>query len=158
MAEQDKIQYQGQYFKLITSYNEYDQFKNDPDNVDRSENARMQRAVVGAPIARSHPTSEAMISAVYALKFPGRALGHFPERPQPDGTVLSGWSVEIPRAGKWRILVFRGVAGEYTLIDDFVAADDPLITAVNEQDGHLVFSDLHGKRVLTRQLSDRGSR
>ena len=48
---------------------------------------------------------------MFALKAPGYGMTSFGEKPQPDGSILAGFSVEVPRADKARVLVFRGRDG-----------------------------------------------
>jgi len=90
--------------------------------------------------------------AVGEIAFPGYGSGGFAQQLQPDGSVLKGFSVEIPRAEKDRCLIFQGRNGKYRLIDDFVASDSPYIWRVTEENGVLVYSTAEGERVLTRPL------
>jgi hypothetical protein len=79
----------------------------------------------------------------------------FGERPQEDGSTLAGYAIEIPRANKERVLVFRGRNGRYALIDDFVAGEEPEISKLQVLNGQLVYSDEEGKQVLVRPLGER---
>ena len=49
----NEIDYRGEKIKLTKAYADYDEYKNDPDNIDPSETERVQRLVLGAPIART---------------------------------------------------------------------------------------------------------
>jgi hypothetical protein len=83
--------------------------------------------------------------------FPGYGSGGFVEQSQADGTVLMGFSVEIPRATKTRYFVFQGRDGVYTLVDDFVQPDTAgLLHAVIRRGNDLVFTSLDGKEALVR--------
>ena len=42
----DVIEYRGERFKLTKAYYDYDDYKEDPNNIDPSENARVERAVI----------------------------------------------------------------------------------------------------------------
>lgn len=68
-----------------------------------------------------------MLRALDGIQSPGYGSGQFGEKIQPDGTSLAGFSVEIPRADKERVFVFRGHDKVYTLIDDFVYSFAPHI-------------------------------
>jgi hypothetical protein len=117
------IEYQGQQVKLSKPYDDYDDYKNDPNNLARDEVANVRRLVQSAPIASRFINRQQMIHAVFELKFPGYGLTSCGEKAQLDGSVLALFGVEIPKADQTRYLLFRGNNGTYTLIDDFVYSD-----------------------------------
>ena len=45
------IDYRGEQFKLTKTYGDYDDYKNDPENLDFSENERVEQAVTQATLA-----------------------------------------------------------------------------------------------------------
>jgi hypothetical protein len=117
----------------------------------------MEQAVGQAKIGPTYQNREQLTRAMFALKAPGHGMTAFGEKPQSDGSILAGFSVEIPRANKERVLVFRGRNGIYTLIDDFLTAKvevDSKIMAVSLQSGSLLYSSLEGKEVLRRPLAE----
>jgi len=148
----NEIDYRGEKIKLTKSYSDFDDYKNDPENIDPAETARVQRLVMEAPIEREFNSLLDASKAVGEIAFPGYGSGGFAQQPQPDGSILTGFSVEIPRAEKDRCFTFRGKNGKYRLIDDFVLSEAPYIWRVTEEDGTLVYSTAEGKRVLTRPL------
>jgi hypothetical protein len=151
----NEITYRGEKIKLSKSYSDFDDYKNDPENIHPSETARVQRLVMEAPIKRNFDSLLEASKAVGEIAFPGYGTSGFQQQQQPDGTVLMGFSVEIPRAEKDRCFAFRGVNGKFELIDDFVAPDTPSIQRVSIEDRTLVYSTLNGQRVLTRPLQAR---
>jgi hypothetical protein len=151
----DEIEYQGQKFKLTRAYADYHDYKNDPNNLDPAENARVERAVANARVADAYASVEEVSAAVGDVQFPGYGLTGFGERPQPDGTSLDVYLIEIPRADKDRVLVFRGRNGRYALVDDFVAASEPPITQVRESGGRLLYCGPDDEPLLSRPLADR---
>jgi hypothetical protein len=149
----DVVEYQSQIFKLTRSYRDYDDYKNDPDNLDPSENARVERAVAEARVAGTFRTREDMIhAAVFDLRFPGYGLTSL-EDVQPDGSTLACFRIEIPRAGKDRVMVFRGQDKARSLIDDFIALEKAAFISVTERDGALVYSAWDGSPVFVRPLA-----
>jgi hypothetical protein len=48
-----EIDYRGERIKLTKSYADFDDYKNDPENIDPSATERVQRLVLGAPIAKT---------------------------------------------------------------------------------------------------------
>jgi hypothetical protein len=153
MSTPDPIDYRGETFKLTRSYSDYDDYKNDPENIDPSENARIERLVSEAELPDSFSSREELTQAVFDLKFPGYGLSCFSEKEQEDGSVLTGFAIEIPRAEKDRYLVFRGRNGRFTRIDDFVESSDLAILQVREEKGQLVYCNREGDVVLRRPLA-----
>jgi len=149
----DEVEYRGERFKLSKAYADYDDLKNDPDNLHPSEYARVERAVTGTKVDPTCSSRDRMTRAVFGLRFPGYGMGGFGETPQPDGTTLAAFSVEVPRADKDRVLVFRSRGGAYTLIDDFSTAADQGISQVRQEGRGLVYSSFDGKPILTRPLA-----
>ena len=131
----DQIDYRGEKIKLTKAYADYAAYKNDPENIAPSETERVQRLVLGAPIAKTFRTRLEASKAIGLIAFPGYGSGGFVEQSQADGTFLMGFSVEVPRAGKDRYFVFHGRDGVYTLVDDFVHPDTAGLCAVSLVEG-----------------------
>jgi hypothetical protein len=146
----DSIEFRGEQFKLTKAYSDYEDYKDDPNNLAPSENARVERAVTQAKVSPGSLTRTEMVREVFGLQFPGYGMTQFSEKAQPDGTSLAAFSVEIPRAHKDRVLVFRGRGDVYSLIDDFVFSSADRIMRVRREAGQLVYSNLEGKQVLDR--------
>ena len=147
------IDYRGEKIRLTKSYADFDDYKNDPQNIDPAETARVQRLVMEAPLERDFESLVDASKAAGEIAFPGYGSGGFGEQLQPDGTVLTGFSIEIPRAEKHRYLIFRGGHGKYRLIDDFVLSDKTIIGHVTEENGALVYSTHQGQRLMTRPFN-----
>lgn len=153
MPSDHSIRYQGQSIKVNKSYRDYDDYKNDPNNLAPDDAAKIQQLVQAAPIAKQFPDRRQMTSAVFKLKFPGYGLGAHGDKPQPDGSVLALFGVEIPQSGNTRYLLFRGSGGSYSLIDDFVYADNAAIGGVAVDGDKLVYSTWQGAKVVERSPS-----
>ena len=151
-AAADEILYRGEKIKLSKAYYDFDDYKNDPENIHPSETERVQKLVIEAPIAREFKSLQDVSTAVMEIAFPGYGTGGFRELKQSDGSMLSVCMVEIPRAEKSRYLAFRGANETYRLIDDFVAPDFPSIDEVTVENGMLVYRTSAGQTVLTRPL------
>src|SRR5438132_8339325 len=121
MGGDNTIQYRGQTIQLSKAYADFDEYKNDPNNIALSETERVKQLVETAPIAMSYPDRESLVKAVFEIQFPGYGMSMFGESPQSDGSVLSGFAIEIPRAERERIVVFQLKNRSYRLIDDFLA-------------------------------------
>jgi hypothetical protein len=147
------VEYRGEKIHLRRPYDDYDDYKSDPDNLDPSEIERVGKLVAGAPLKRSYRGREAMLRAVFGLEFPGYGITSFGRSKQADDSLLEAFAIEIPRASRNRYVIFRGVHDRYTLLDDFVASNDQDILRVRASDGQLVYSTLQGKDVLTRPIT-----
>lgn len=147
----NEIDYRGERIKLSKAYASYDDYRNDPANIDASETERVQRLVLGAPIARTFGSLIEASKAIGQIAFPGYGSGGFVEQAQGDGSVLTGFSVEVPRARKERCFVLEGRNGVYTLIDDFIYPDTAgLLRRVVRRGNELVFVSIDGKETLVR--------
>jgi hypothetical protein len=146
------IEYRGQKVKLTKFYLDYEDYKDDPDNIDPSENDRVQRMVAEAPIAHSFASRKAAVDAVFEIKFPGYGSGGFGGPIQTSEGSLNGLLVEIPRSDKARYFIFRNTHGNYVLVDDFAASDALEIETVREEQGNLVYSTAAGERRLVHPI------
>jgi hypothetical protein len=144
------VEYRGERITLSRWYPDYDDYKNDPENIAPSERARVQGLVTTAPIARAFQARLDMLKALSSLRFPGYGSTQFGETLQSDGTLLSGFSIEVPMANQERILVFRARDGHYSLVDDFVVPGDQFIGSVRAEGEQLVYSTRQGREVLRR--------
>jgi hypothetical protein len=133
------VEYRGEQIKLSRFYLDYDDYKNDPDNIDPSETSRVQRLVMDAPIGATLATNKEIVHAAFAIKFPGYGLGGLSDGRNGENS-LDGFSIEIPRADKERYVTFRYESGKYVLIDDFVGPGMPLLTRVRQENNSLVYS------------------
>jgi len=111
-----------------------------------------ERDILQMPVATTYPSAEQLTRAMFNLKSPAAGLTSFGDKAQPDGSILTGFSVEIPGLKKARLLVFRGRDGAYSLIDDFVAPGEPQVMQVVERDGSLIYSTLEGQQVFVRPI------
>jgi hypothetical protein len=146
------IEYQGEKIKLTKYYLSFEDYKDDPDNIDPSETKRVERLVTQTPIGHHFAGRKELARALVEVKFPGYGLGFAGKQTQPADKVLELSSVEIPKAERNRYLVFEEKNGSFSLIDDFVAPSAPEIMQVRQENGILVYSTRSGQRVLTRPV------
>jgi len=118
---QDTIEYRGEHFKMSKRYSSYEDYKDDPNNLDTNEIPRIEKAMLEASIGKDFANREQFSRAIFRVKFPGYGLSSLGEKSQPDGSVLTVMSVEIPQRDKDRYFVARKVGGHVNLVDDFVA-------------------------------------
>jgi hypothetical protein len=152
-GSENSIQYRGQTIALSRAYADFDEYKNDPNNIAAGETERVGQLVATAPIAATYPNREAMVNAVMAVQFPGYGLSLFNDSTQADGTVLSGFSIEIPRVGQERIVVFQLKNGGYKLLDDFLGPAD--VAEVQLQAEQLRYYNARKQIVVTRAVSSK---
>jgi hypothetical protein len=134
----DVMEYRGEKIKLSKHYTDFDAYKNAPHNIDPSENERVQRLVLRAPIARFFSNRPDLFRATGEIAFPGYGQGSGGGI-QPDGSELLAVVTEIPRAEKDRYLVFRGRHNQYELIDDFVDREIVYPFGIREENGSYVY-------------------
>jgi hypothetical protein len=144
------LDYRGEKIKLTKFYLSFEDYKNDPDNIDSSEDARVQRLVAEAPIGRRFKDLNEAVSAVFAVKFPGYGSGGFGTRKADGDGTLSAFEIEIPRSGRSRFFVFRCAADGCALIDDFVPSGSEVIADFHRDGPNLVYTTASGGRPITR--------
>lgn len=130
----DTISYQGQEIRLRKAYQTYEDYKDDPDNIDTNELPRIERLVTEAPVPENFKTREEMIRyVIHEIKFPGYGFGSSDEVRQADGSTLELFEVEIPQLEKNRLLVFRSTGGAFRFIDSIVT-NWPVFNATTNSD------------------------
>jgi hypothetical protein len=150
----DTIEYRGEHFKLTKAYSTYDDYKDDPDNLNTNELKRIEKIMIEASFPSSLATREEFIRALFDLKFPGYGAGSIGSQPQTDdGSTLLVESVEIPQREKDRYLVARESGGRLVLVDDFVATTATnVISQVKLQAGKLHYFDRTGAIVREKAV------
>jgi hypothetical protein len=146
------IEYRGQTIRLSKFYFDYDDYKNDPDNIAPDERERVADLVRTAPIPRNFSSRKEMIQATFEIGFPGYGHGQFGEEQQRDGSVLTGYFVEIPGANQDRVFVFTARGGAYTLLDDFRVSSALGMLGMRREGDDLVFHDFQKRKVLRRPV------
>jgi hypothetical protein len=146
---QGSIEYRGEQIRLSRFYFDYDDYKNDPDNIHPSEIARVQRLVRLAPAGQDFGPWEKVAKSALDITFPGYGSGSL----KSDWRSLRALSIEVPQAAEDRVIVFRAEDGGWRRIDDFLTTGAP--AEVVEVGGELVISDFRGRRLAVRPLRPR---
>jgi hypothetical protein len=145
----DTIIYQGQQFKMSRSYAEYEDYKDDPNNLDTNDLGRIERTMEAVKIPASFKDSDDFIHFIFDLKFPGYGVGGIGASIQTDdGSTFDAESVEIPQMDKERVLVVRQEpGGGLKLVDDFVCDESGTnsISQVRLEHQQLEYFDQRGK-------------
>lgn len=141
------VAYRGEKIKLTKFYLDYDDYKNDPDNIDPSETARVQKLVSEAPIARSFPDRKAAVHAVFEIKFPGYGSGGLGPLDDTNG-ALNGFEVEIPRTDRSRLFIFQNISGSYRLVDDFIDSDPSGVRSSHLDGSSLIYTTADGRSIV----------
>jgi hypothetical protein len=148
------IEYQGQKFKTRLAYASYEDYKDDPNNLDTNELGRIEQAMESVKIPASFKNREALIDFMAAVEFPGYGWGSDTTVQSDDGSALDFESFEIPQAGKDRIVVMRELSGSWRLADDFVyeTGDTNSVSRVRLEDHELQYFDAAGKLFRKKSL------
>lgn len=150
----DTIEYQGQHFKMSKRYGSYEDYKDDPNNLDTNELPRIGKTMSDANIGPVFGSREQFIHAVFGLKFPGYGLSSLGEKARSDGSVLILMSVEIPQRDKDRYFVGRKTATSVTLVEDFVlTAGSNSVSEVKLEGTKLLYYNQQGLLVREHQIT-----
>lgn len=118
----DTFEYQGQEFKMRKAYPTYEDYKDDPNNLDTNELDRIEQVMTSAQVPQSFENKDDLSRfLIVDLKFPGYGMGGIGEQVKADdGSRLLVETVEIPQREKDRVLTLRQSGEEFELVDDFV--------------------------------------
>ena len=151
----DTIDYQGRQFKMSRAYASYDDYKDDPNNLNTNELGRIEQLMVSAPFPKAFPDEKAFFHALFDLKFPGYGLSTGVESAHTDdGSILMTGAVEIPQRDKDRYLIMRRSGGPLNLVDDFVfGPSENGVHRITLEKGVLRYYDRNGHVVREKHLS-----
>ena len=150
-AGEREIAYQGATFKLTKRYENFEKYKDDPDNLDPSEVPRIERLMTEVKIGPDFNNWKDFSDQVFNIKFPGYGYGPGPAVTSESRRFRIG-VLEIPKASKERWLVLEELdGGRLRLVDDFVLAApedvESAITIVNFRDDALAYFNAGGRVV-----------
>jgi hypothetical protein len=143
-----EIEYRGTTFKLTKNYFSFEDYKDDPNNIDLSEVPRIERLMTEVKIGPEFSNWKDFVHQAFTVIFPGYGFG-----PGPAVKSMSRQfgvsTLEIPRASKDRWLVLEQVDGErLRLVDDFVLGPpdevDSGIATLEFIGDELVYSNARG--------------
>ena len=147
-----EIDYRGEKIQLARKYVDYDDYKNDSNNLAPSEIARVENLMTQARIGPDFADWKEFADQAFKIKFPGYGLGPGPKVTAAGREFVVEW-IEIPQVGKDRYFVLeKKPGGSLRLVDDFVIAHQPgspfrPISSIRLVDDRLVYSDRESKTV-----------
>lgn len=150
----DTFEYQGQQFKMRKAYASYEDYKDDPNNLDTNELGRIEQVMTTAKVPPGFKDPEEFIHFMLDLKFPGYGMGGLGVTPQTDdGSTLIIESVEIPQREKERVVAVRQSGGKLITIDDFVYSPfTNRISAIKLENQTLRYYDDHKRLLREKRL------
>lgn len=148
----DTIEYRGQGIRLSKAYDDFDSYKNDPNNIAPFENDRVKRLVIEAPVGRSFSNRLSVFQETQQIAFPGYGSGSG-RGIDVHGNELLAIDIEIPRAQGRRYLLFRARNGRYDLLDDFEEREIAYPYSIRESSDSFVFVDSHGAEFFRRTVA-----
>jgi hypothetical protein len=115
-----EIEYRGEKFKLTKSYSDYDDYKNDANNIDLAEVPRIERMMSAVKIGPEFSNWAEFAHQAFAIKFPGYGFSGGP-KVKAGERQFQVTTIEIPRTSKDRYFVLEKFGdGKLRLVDDFV--------------------------------------
>jgi hypothetical protein len=151
------IDYQGQQFKMSRAYTDYEDYKDDPNNLDTNELGRIEKTMETVKVPPSFGDRKEFIHfMIFDFEFPGYGLGFLgASSTTDDGSTIETAMVEIPQRNKERVISLRKVAGgDLKLIDDFVysGSDTNDISRVRFEQQQLEYFDHRGRLVREKVI------
>ena len=155
----DEMDYRGEKIHLSKKYVDYDDYKNDPDNIATSEIPRVEKMMTEARVGPDFADWGAFVDQISVIKFPGYGMGSGP-KVAGTGREFLVQTIEIPRVGKERYFILEKLpGGKLKLVDDFVHAQDPHspaywgVQSINLVGDTLIYTDRNSKKVRETNLN-----
>src|SRR5262249_38904308 len=105
----DTMEYRGQEFKMRKAYETYEDYKDDPNNLDTNELGHIEETMISAEVPKSFKNRDELIRfAIYDLRFPGYGLRSLRGQ-SDDNSELAVEAAEIPQRDKDRVIVVQGI-------------------------------------------------
>ncbi len=120
MSSGGAIEYQGETIRLTKRYDDFDTYKNDPNNIAPEEYERVRKLVESAPVPEHCTDFHQVFDVVSALEFPGYGSGGLGDPHATDHLRVIGGTIEIPHADAERVLIYLKDDRGYRLADDTV--------------------------------------
>jgi hypothetical protein len=141
----DSVGYQGERFELARSYNDFHEYKDDPNNLSDSARRRADLLMRKAPFGPHFKDSDEVVRALDALMFPGYGW-FYANQSARLGVTLELVFVDFPSRKSNRYFVLeKSSDGSFSVIEDFVASQVPEITGVHRgTDNSLVYTGAKG--------------
>lgn len=150
MKTPSHVEYQGHQLLTSKHYEDFDEYKDDPNNLPAESLRAAVTLVRKAPFGPKFSSSDALVKGLFSIQFPGYGAffanqvgsGHDPE--------LEIVYVEIPGGRFNRYFVLRkGQNDAYEVIEDFVAPQEPEVARVRRtKNGALEYSRVNGEVVV----------
>jgi hypothetical protein len=144
----DTVAYRGETIPLYRAYADFDEYKDEENNLPASQIPKVAALVRGAPVASSYPSREAALQALFDLMFPGYGFSAM-----NLGGPVALFAIEVPRMHEQRYLAFVQKENAWVLVEDFVWPDaEGFINAAELSDGRISYLDHRGQVVREHEL------
>ena len=125
------VEYQGKRIPTTKAYQDFRQYKNDPDNLSPADAKAAAELVRRASFGPRFATSKELFPALMELSFPGYGFNFVNQLKAKLDPELELVTVELPGNAAHRVIVLQAQSGDGLLvIDDFVAPARPEILRV----------------------------
>jgi hypothetical protein len=149
------IEYRGEEVRLTKRYDDFDKYKNDPNNIAPEEHDRVRKLVEAAPVPEHCANRAEVFRVLSDLEFPGYGSNGVGERGATDPLRVIGGAVEIPQTDTSRVVVYVRDDSGYRLADDTVLPEPPIVTEAIVRDGKVTYRTFEGKVIAERPIRSR---
>ena len=120
----DEVQWRGEKFKLKQKYLDYEEYKNDTDQLATNEIEHAKQVMLAISVPKSAKSDHDLIHSLREMRFPGSGSSYAGNVKDERGTRYIVDEYEIPQKGEQRTLVYRlGSNGTCNLVLDGVSVD-----------------------------------
>jgi hypothetical protein len=144
----DSVTYRGEVIRLSRTYSDFDEYKDDENNLPAEEIPKVAALVRSAPVAPSYPSHDAAFRALFDLMFPG--YGFSAMNPREPVTLFA---LEIPQMDEQRYIALAQKGSDWVLIEDFIWPDAKgFIYAAELIDARIRYLDHKGQVIREKDL------
>ena len=137
----DTLEYRGEEIRLPRRYEDFEVYKDDPDNLRIEDIPRIAKLVKEAPLPSSFQTREQAAEFLMGLMFPGYGFSML----QLD-KPLALFSIELPRMDEDRWVTLAPIGGKWVVVDDFIfSSRDDYLNSVEYANGQYRYRNHQGK-------------
>jgi hypothetical protein len=142
------VAYHGEHFRLVQSFEDYDDYKEAEQNIHPAEIDRIEAKTLSVQIPNEFATRQEFILASLRIKFPGYGFGGLDSA---EGILTA--TIEIPQKEAYRYITVIEKNGRWRIVDDFKGPIAYGGTTVEIQSGELVYKTYKGEEFRRKRLN-----
>lgn len=144
----DSVTYRGEEIRLSRTYSDFDEYKDDENNLPAEQVPKVASLVRNAPVASTYPSRDAAFQALFELMFPGYGFSAM-----NLGEPVALFAIEVPRMDEQRYIAFVQNGNNWLLVEDFIWPDAKgFLNAAEVVDGRIRYLNYKNEAIREKVL------